>query len=129
MEGREPVLGGVSSSTHLHVVIWFLQKDVRYARLYREEMKTEISAEDLLRHCDPAMFKSYLSWRVRDSRIKKFSAIDGYWKRIGMYYRDVTGIAMGNDVTKDVRAVRYNRPPPCFGSTLTTGKVATKPGA
>ncbi|PVH90214.1 hypothetical protein DM02DRAFT_63317, partial [Periconia macrospinosa] len=62
------------------------------------QKKTGISPEDQLRACDPAVFKAYLEWRILKSRIKKESAIEAYWKRTCMYYHDVVGRAMSNEV-------------------------------
>jgi hypothetical protein len=69
------------------------------------QKQVQLSAKDLLRRCDPSVFKSYLFWRKRTSRIKKESAIEAYWKRTSMYYHNVVGHAMGNDVLKDIRNV------------------------
>lgn len=71
------------------------------------QKKTGTSPEDQLRACDPAVFKAYLEWREKWARIKKESALEAYWKRISMYYHDVVGHAMSNEVLKDVRNVRY----------------------
>ncbi|PVH96084.1 hypothetical protein DM02DRAFT_675018, partial [Periconia macrospinosa] len=62
-----------------------------------------MSPEDQLRACDPAVFKAYLEWREKRARIKKESALEAYWKRTSMYYHDVVGHAMSNEVLKDVR--------------------------
>jgi hypothetical protein len=86
MEDREPILGEVSSSTHVtHVVIMFLPKDARFSKECREENKTEVTAketevtteeekefaENLLRQCEPAISQAYLSWLVRDPASRK----------------------------------------------------------
>jgi hypothetical protein len=68
--------------------------------------ETGLSPEDQLRNRDPAVFKTYLEWRTEESRIKKESAIDAYWKRLCMYYNHVVGHAMANEVLKDIRSVR-----------------------
>ncbi|KAF2731443.1 hypothetical protein EJ04DRAFT_554701 [Polyplosphaeria fusca] len=67
------------------------------------QKQTRKSPEDLLRRCESYTFKSYLYWRKTVSRIKKESAIDAYWNRIGMYYHHVTGFAMRIEVLRDVR--------------------------
>ncbi|OAL56175.1 hypothetical protein IQ07DRAFT_639770 [Pyrenochaeta sp. DS3sAY3a] len=67
------------------------------------EEYTGLSSEYLLRKCDPSVYKSYLSWRKKKTRITKESAIEAYWKRLSMYYHNLVGYAMGNDVLKDVR--------------------------
>jgi hypothetical protein len=82
----------------------------------------------MLRKCDPAIFKSYLRWRKDFARIKKESTMGAYWKRISMYYYDVTTYAMGNEVLKDVRNVRYHLIPIFYGSELMAGEVDTVPG-
>jgi hypothetical protein len=47
MEHREPILGEVSSSTHVpHVVIMFLPKNARFSKECREENKTEVTTEE-----------------------------------------------------------------------------------
>ncbi|KAF2689934.1 hypothetical protein K458DRAFT_474323 [Lentithecium fluviatile CBS 122367] len=43
--------------------------------------KTKMSAEALLLLCQPKIFKAYLRWRKKHSRIKKESAMRSYWKR------------------------------------------------
>jgi hypothetical protein len=144
MEDREPILGEVSSSTHVpHVVILFLPKDARFSEEYRKGNETEATAkvtevtaeeekqfaENLLRQCEPAIFKAYLSWRVRDSRIKKESTIGAYWKRICMFYRDIEGVAMGNEILKDVRAVCSYHCPLSYKFKLTVAQVDSNPGA
>jgi hypothetical protein len=60
----------------------------------------------------------------RTSRIKKESSIEAYWKRISMYYHDVVGHAMGNNVLKDIRNVCCCSMP--FVIELTAGEVDTK---
>jgi hypothetical protein len=69
--------------------------------------ETGLSLKDQLRRCDPAVSKTYLEWRTEHSRLKKESAIDAYWNRIGMYYNHVVGHAMANKVLRDVRRVRW----------------------
>ncbi|KAF2647143.1 hypothetical protein K491DRAFT_723683 [Lophiostoma macrostomum CBS 122681] len=73
----------------------------RYCNIIQK--KTRMSAKDQLIDCDPGVFKSYLFWRKNNFRIKKESAIEAYWERVSVYYHNVTGYAIGNDVLKDVR--------------------------
>ncbi|KAF2260948.1 hypothetical protein CC78DRAFT_584247 [Lojkania enalia] len=49
------------------------------------------------------IFKPYLRWRKKRFRVKKESTIDAYWNRVSMYYHNVTGYAIKNEVLRDVR--------------------------
>ncbi|KAF2726491.1 hypothetical protein EJ04DRAFT_599705 [Polyplosphaeria fusca] len=115
----------------------------RYCGAARKRMR--LSAEGLLRQCDLAIFKLYLTWRKEKSRIKKESAMDSYWNRIGMYYHHVTGYAMKLEVLQDVRNTLYailhalwvddRKPLPGFIRIqislllLLSAATATRPGA
>jgi hypothetical protein len=69
------------------------------------EEKTKKSPEEQLRACEPWIFKGYLRWRKRKSRVKKQSAMTSYWKRISQYYRDLTGHAMDVNILNDISNV------------------------
>jgi hypothetical protein len=55
--------------------------------------------------CDVPLFKVYLVWRVKSSRIKKESTVMTYWKILSMVYLQKTGNLMNNGVLRDVRNV------------------------
>ncbi|KAF2646990.1 hypothetical protein K491DRAFT_723850 [Lophiostoma macrostomum CBS 122681] len=40
--------------------------------------RTGLSPKDQLHRCNPAVFKTYLEWRIEQLQIKKESAIDAY---------------------------------------------------
>lgn len=96
---------------------------IRFCDKIQEQV--QLSAKDLICRCDPSVFKSYLFWRRRTTRIRKESSIEAYWKRISMYYHDVVGHAMGNDVLKDIRNVCCCCSMPCV-IELTAGEVDPK---
>lgn len=52
------------------------------------------------------MFKVYLVWRVKKSRIKKESTVMTYWKVLSMVYSQKTANLMRDEVLLDIRNVR-----------------------
>ena len=40
----------------------------------------------MLNKCDPALFKLYLVWRIRNAKIYKESIIITYWKAFSLLY-------------------------------------------
>lgn len=62
-------------------------------------------SDKALIHCDAALFKVYLELRVKDSNIKKLSAVQGYWKRLSMIYAMKAQASMANSILYDIRNV------------------------
>jgi len=60
--------------------------------------------------CKASLFKVYLVWRVRNSRIKKESSVMTYWKVLSLIYSQTTAGWMREDVLYDVRNVGDWRP-------------------
>ncbi|KAF2008362.1 hypothetical protein BU24DRAFT_469047 [Aaosphaeria arxii CBS 175.79] len=84
------------------IELWKRESDFWQRYCSKIQRKTNMSPEEQLRACDPAVFKSYLWWRKKHSRINKESTMKSYWKRISMYYRDLTDHEMDNDVLSDI---------------------------
>ena len=61
----------------------------------------------VLNKCDPALFKLYLVWRIRNARIQKESTIITYWKALSLLYSQRTARWMKEDVLYDVRNVSW----------------------
>ncbi|KAJ0100679.1 hypothetical protein J7T55_012537, partial [Diaporthe amygdali] len=59
-------------------------------------------ADATLKQCSAPIFKSYLHWICKHSRIKKESSITTYWKVLSMYYCDETKQWMENAVLYDI---------------------------
>ncbi|KAF2024834.1 hypothetical protein EK21DRAFT_77812 [Setomelanomma holmii] len=64
--------------------------------------KIKRSPEEQLRACEPEIFKAYLRWRKKHSRVKKESSMRSYWKRLSMCYMDLTRHKMDADILTDV---------------------------
>src|SRR3954453_9260647 len=60
---------------------------------------------EVLCQCDVPLFKVYLVWRVKNSRIKKESTVMTYWKVLSMVYSQKTASWMREEVLYDVRHV------------------------
>ncbi|KAK3934987.1 hypothetical protein QBC46DRAFT_424370 [Diplogelasinospora grovesii] len=58
---------------------------------------------EALSQCDVPLFKVYWVWRVKNSRIKKESAVMAYWKILSMVYAQKTASWMSDEVLYDVR--------------------------
>jgi hypothetical protein len=67
--------------------------------------KVKADPDEILLKCEAKMFKTYLEWHVKTSRIKKESAIRSYWKRISLAYIDLAGSRMDNGAELDIRDV------------------------
>ncbi|KAF2845010.1 hypothetical protein T440DRAFT_502719 [Plenodomus tracheiphilus IPT5] len=69
-----------------------------------DEIKDVIkkSPEERLDACEPEMFKAYLRWRKKHSRVKKESSMRSYWKRLSMCYMNITGHRMDPDILTDI---------------------------
>ncbi|KAF2179944.1 hypothetical protein K469DRAFT_715808 [Zopfia rhizophila CBS 207.26] len=65
--------------------------------------KLKLDPSDTLRRCEADKFKTYLEWRVENSRIKKESTIKAYWRRILCSFIDVTGHSMDNGAELDIQ--------------------------
>lgn len=65
----------------------------------------KIDAKATLEQCDPAQFKVYLVWRVKNSRIKKESSVMTYWKILSMLFAQETASYMVENVLYDIRNV------------------------
>jgi len=50
-------------------------------------------------------FKIYLKWRIKNSRIKKESAIKAYWRQILYKFIDVVGYSINNGVELDIQDI------------------------
>ena len=61
----------------------------------------------VLNKCDPALFKLYLVWRIRNARIHKESTIITYWKALSLLYSQRTAGWMKEDVLYDIRNVSW----------------------
>lgn len=74
------------------------------------ERRSKDPTEELCR-CDAALFKVYLDYRVKSSRIKKQSAITAYWKVLSMIYAKEAKEYMNDRILFDMRNVsqRYLR--------------------
>ena len=64
--------------------------------------KTQLSAEAQLREGNAEVFKAYLTWRKKRSRVRKESSMRSYWKRLSMYYKNLTGHNMVKELLEDV---------------------------
>ena len=64
--------------------------------------KTQLSAEAQLRDGNAEVFKAYLTWRKKRSRVCKESSMRSYWKRLSMYYKNLTGHNMSKERLEDV---------------------------
>ncbi|PTD02536.1 hypothetical protein HYE67_005149 [Fusarium culmorum] len=62
-------------------------------------------ADEAIVRCDTALFKVYLEIRVKDSNVKKLSAVQGYWKRLSMLYSMKAKASMEKSVLYDIRNV------------------------
>ncbi|KAH7111146.1 hypothetical protein B0J11DRAFT_543970 [Dendryphion nanum] len=82
--------------------LWKAEREFWKQFCSKIQQQTKLSPEEQLRKCDLGVFKSYLFWRKENFRIKKESSMRSYWKRVCMYYYDVTGYAMGNKALKDI---------------------------
>ncbi|KAM0539694.1 hypothetical protein ACHAO7_011929 [Fusarium culmorum] len=60
-------------------------------------------ADKAIVRCDTALFKVYLEIRVKDSNVKKLSAVQGYWKRLSMLYAMKAKASMEKSVLFDIR--------------------------
>ena len=69
-------------------------------------VERKIDPTATMKECKAAVFKVYLVWRVRNSRIKKESSVMTYWKVLSMVYSQTTASWMREDVIYDVRNVR-----------------------
>jgi hypothetical protein len=67
---------------------------------------TQLSAEAQLQDGNAEVFKAYLTWRKKRSRVRKESSIRSYWKRLSMYYKNLTGHNMAQEILEDVCNVR-----------------------
>ncbi|KAF2844130.1 hypothetical protein T440DRAFT_436829, partial [Plenodomus tracheiphilus IPT5] len=72
--------------------------------IYCDKIKGVInrSPEEQLRACEPEVFKAYLRWRKKHSRVKKESSMRSYWKRISMCYMDLTSHTMEAKILTDI---------------------------
>ena len=68
-------------------------------------VERKIDPTATMKECKAAMFKVYLVWRIRNSRIKKASSVMTYWKVLSMVYSQTTASWMRDDVIYDVRNV------------------------
>ncbi|CAN9211393.1 unnamed protein product [Alternaria alternata] len=84
------------------IKLWKREGDFWERYCYKIMKKTKRSPEEQLRACDPEAFKAYLRWRKKNSRVKKESSMRSYWKRLSMYYMDLTRHTMDADVLTDV---------------------------
>jgi hypothetical protein len=59
----------------------------------------------VLSECNAGVFKGFLEWRVKWSRIHKLSSIKTYWKIHSMLYAKETTRKMKDDILFDIRNV------------------------
>ena len=62
--------------------------------------------DESLKKCQASIFKAYLRWRCKNSRIKKESSIITYWKVLSMFYCDKTATWVDGLVLYDIGNVR-----------------------
>jgi hypothetical protein len=62
---------------------------------------------EAISRCDAPLFKVYLVWRVKNSRIQKQSSVMTYWKVLSMVHAQKTASWIKEDVVYDVRNVRF----------------------
>jgi hypothetical protein len=67
--------------------------------------KIKADPDKTLLKCEAKMLKTYLEWRIKTSRIKKESSLQGYWKRLSLAYIDLAGHRMNNGAELDIRDV------------------------
>ena len=70
----------------------------------------KLDPAEALCQCDVPLFKVYLVWRVKNSRIKKKSAVVTYWKILSMVYSQKTASCMRKEVLYDIRNVSLKSP-------------------
>ncbi|KAG7119213.1 hypothetical protein HYQ45_015223 [Verticillium longisporum] len=78
---------------------------IEFCRAAKLEQKESMEA------CKASIFKAYLFWRTRNSRIKKESSIMTYWNVLSMVYAERTKRYMDGGVLYDIGNVI---PPTCF---------------
>jgi hypothetical protein len=61
--------------------------------------------DEQLKSGDPALFKVYLVFRVKRSRIEKQSSIMTYWKTLSMVYAEKAKTWMSDGILYDIRNV------------------------
>jgi hypothetical protein len=76
-----------------------------FSLLIRFCEKTKRDANEALKACEAPIFKTYLIWRVKHSRIKKESSAITYWKVLSMWYAQETHRFMDEGVLYDMRNV------------------------
>ena len=69
--------------------------------------KTPLCAKTQLKTGNAEVFKAYLTWRRNKSRVRKESSMRSYWKRLSMYYKNLTGHNMNKELLEDVCNVSY----------------------
>jgi hypothetical protein len=68
-----------------------------------------------LKQCEASIFKGYLFWRVKNSRIKKESTVITCWKLLSMVYARLAEEYMNERVLYDIRNVhRPSLSPPLY---------------
>ena len=64
-----------------------------------------IDPDETLRACNPIRFKTYLVWRVENSKIKNESSIMTYWKALSMVYSQKAAGWIQENILYDIRNV------------------------
>ncbi|CRK25088.1 hypothetical protein BN1708_014133 [Verticillium longisporum] len=62
----------------------------------------KLDSEESMKACKASIFKTYLHWRVKKSRIKKESSIMTYWNVLSMVYAEKTSRYMDGGVLFDI---------------------------
>ena len=83
-----------------------IQEQEQKWRMFCKHRKLE--PIEALCQCDVPLFKVYLVWRVKNSRIKKESTVMTYWKVLSMVYSQKTASWMKEEVLYDVRSVGFS---------------------
>ncbi|KAH6670144.1 hypothetical protein B0J14DRAFT_112396 [Halenospora varia] len=78
---------------------------IETARVYFSEfcLITGYDFQKTLGLCDAAVFKTYIEWRVKWSRIKKLSTVHTYWKVLSMLYAQEVRSKMKDEILFDIR--------------------------
>ncbi|RYO82759.1 hypothetical protein DL764_009563 [Monosporascus ibericus] len=91
---------------------------------YRFCKHRKVDPTETIKQCNPALFKLYLVWRVRNSRIKKESTVMTYWKVLSLIYSNQTASWMREDVLYDVRNWIHTYLTPTYGLDTTKKEKA-----